>query len=122
VRITAGILGLVGALVTLFVGVIFIFGSSISIGMESHGHPNDPARPDLTRTFREGGILILASAIALAFSVTLLCSRLRVASSVVLIGTGLIGLLASGWTAGVLVIAGLLGFVAARQKRLQPAV
>jgi hypothetical protein len=116
VRIAAGVIGALGAVSTLFVGVIFIFAATLAIGI-ARGVPTDHD----VELFRRGGLIVVASAIALAFSVTLLCSRIKQASSLVLIAAGVVGLFCQGWTAGALILAGSLGFAAARSHRVQPA-
>jgi len=119
-RITAGIIGVAGAAASLFVGVLFMIGATFSIVIESPAGVTP--RPALTTMFRDGGLLIVVSAITLAFSVTLLCARIRRASSIILIAAGLAGVAAEGWTAAALLLAGTCGLLADRPRQLRMAV
>ena len=116
-RIAAGIIGAVGAAITLFVGVLFIFSATLTIGIAGGAS----ASAHDYEMFRRGGVIIVSSMIGLAFSITLLCSRIKRASSLVLITAGLVGLICQGWTAGALILAGALGFGAAHSHRVKPA-
>jgi hypothetical protein len=111
-RRTAGVVGLVGALLTLGAGMMYFVAGGILMGL-----PGGASAGASTATVIQAGFAqVGAAAIALAFSVVLLANRMPRAASAVLMAAGLLAVAFQGWLGAVLIAAGLLGLTSGRRR------
>ena len=121
-RVTAGILGIIGSVAVLWMGAMAFLAGGMLIALPIASEiPRPTPEP-----FQVGMMSLAAGALALAFSVVILARRMPRTSSGTLVVAGLIALLFQNVFGVIVIVAGLLGIAAylisrRTDRRLQPA-
>lgn len=111
-RVFAGILGVVGAVISIAMAGGALFVGGLLVGMSPNARSDSGANP-----MEVGSILGAGGVLMLALSICLIANRIPRTASLVLVALGLASILIEGWLSAFAIAGGLVGYISTLMPR-----